>query len=96
MYQRDVICEIGCGHCCGYWRDVWDNAPEEQKTCTYQNPDGCALAREDRPWPCNSFQCEISIAYSARELTLAQAKKFIELGFFHNRHMWKPHLETKS
>lgn len=95
MHGFPVVCRLQCGCCCDHWRDVWDDAPESQTACTYMNKDGCALSREDRPWACNSYQCEISKAFDEGAITKEQAEKFIELGFFHNRHMWKPHLGTK-
>lgn len=96
MYGFSVVCRLACGCCCAnYWRDVWGGAPKSQTVCAYLNNDGCALARRDRPWVCNAYQCEISCAFDVGEITKKQAEKLIRLGFFHNRHMWELHLGTK-
>ena len=52
----DVVCPIACGQCCDLWQEVVDGVGPD---CPYITPDGCSLARADRPADCLWYMCDV-------------------------------------
>ena len=93
--NSDIVCPIGCGRCCEYWRGVkhlFELTKLDKKRCPFLKSYGCRLERRKRPVECKTYICELALLaierlISQKDIEYAIFKKLQDVAFtFFNRY----------
>ena len=79
----DLRCPVGCGLCCGYWKEVLLLACEQvvselSEECPHLSDTGCRLLRKNRPLACLTYLCELGILAMEGRVTQADIDRVLE------------------
>jgi len=92
----EADCPIGCGMCCGCWREILPNETSDDGNCPHLTELGCDMPRADRPVSCNYYVCAALFAYMCGELPLEDARYLTSLKAQNSMAKWEDLLSKRG
>ena len=89
-------CPIGCGCCCGFWKQALPHAEAVDGHCPNLGNAGCKLPRKERPAKCNEYLCRAASAALHGDLLLEDAKYLVSINEQGSHNKWDELLRARK